>query len=114
MLGPFGCQFAEIHFAARAVTPPEFWKKLAKMVGNAMIEMAKMIGMTPPALTRRGRKLRRPCTAWPARGLTTRCADWIGIFRCACWTSMMKAVTEIATTVIMISWRMWAVPPVVA
>jgi hypothetical protein len=76
------------------------------MVGKAMIEMAKMMGMTPPALTRSGRKLRRPCTAWPARGLTTRCADWMGIFRCACWTSMMKAVTLTASAVITIRVKM--------
>ena len=33
------------------------------MVGKVMIEIAKMIGMTPAAFTRSGRKLRRPCDA---------------------------------------------------
>jgi len=55
-----------------------------------------MIGMTPAVLTRMGRKLDRAATVRlpPA----TRCADWMGIFRTACCTSMIPAVTISATT----------------
>ena len=54
---------------------------MAMIVGRNMTEIAKMIGITPAWLTRRGRKLaRRPTSRPPA----TRCADWMGIFRTAC------------------------------
>ena len=63
MLPPVACQFVVIHDATFCVHPPLLWKRLAKMVGKVMIEIAKMIGMTPAALTRSGKKLRRPCDA---------------------------------------------------
>ena len=88
------------------------WNRLAKIVGKVMIEIAKMIGMTPAALTRSGKKLRRPCEAMPVRTLRTRCADCTGTLRCACWTSMTPAVTATAMSVITASWTMCAVPPV--
>src|SRR5581483_12314867 len=97
--GPLGCQLSRIQLAALPTTPPAVWKKLEKMVGKVMIEMAKMIGMTPAALTLSGRKLRREGIAVPARGLITRWADCTGTFLCACCTKMMNIVTATAMTV---------------
>ena len=51
---------SRIQLAMCSSAPVLLWKRLAKMVGKVMIEIAKMIGMTPAALTRSGRKLRRP------------------------------------------------------
>ena len=82
------------------------------MVGKNMIDSAKMIGITPAVLMRSGRKLRRPCEACPVRGLSTRCADCTGIFRCACCTAMIPAVTTSAITATPMIW-MTCVPPVV-
>jgi len=46
--------------------------------GSARSDAAKMIGMTPPALTRKGRKV-----LWPPYTLrpTIRLAYWMGILR---------------------------------
>src|ERR1700738_2308883 len=111
-LGPLGCQLAVIHADAPPRKPPELANRLAKIVGKNMIDSAKMIGMTPAVLMRRGRKLRRPCEAIPVLGLRTRCADWTGTFRWACCTPMMPAVTTSAITATPMIWMMW-VPPVV-
>ena len=81
------------------------------ITGKNMIEIAKMIGMTPAWLTRSGRCELRPWyTLWP----TTRWADWIGIFRCACWTSMMNAVTTIASAANKINGARFDWPPPVS
>ena len=76
-----------------------------------MIEMAKMIGMTPAVLTRSGRKLRRPpADAMPVRGLSTRWADCMGTLRWACWTSMIPAAATRAITAISRMWKMFCAP----
>src|SRR5258707_1863670 len=90
--GPFGCQLSRIQLAALPTTPVAVWKKLEKMVGKAMIEMAKMIGMTPAALTLSGRKLRREGMAVPAPGLVTRLGDRTRVFRLGRLTVMIKKV----------------------
>ena len=81
VVGILACQLVTIHFEISSVQPVLLWKRFAKIVGKVMIEIAKMIGMTPAALTLSGKKLRRPCDAIPVRTLSTRCADCTGTLR---------------------------------
>ena len=66
------------------------WKKLAIVCGNAMIEEAKITGMTPLVFTRRGRWV-----GWPPymRRPTTRLAYWTVMRRWPRSTNTMAATT---------------------
>ena len=62
--------------------------------GKAMIEAAKITGITPAMFTRSGRYVEPPVVI---RRPTTRFAYWTGMRRWPSWTKTMPTITASAT-----------------
>jgi hypothetical protein len=86
-------------------------KSAARVPGKAMIDWAKMMGMTPALFTRRGM-----CVVWPPYIFrpTTRLAYWTGIFRSPSVMRTTSTITAAITTPRMMSWKMLNWPDIQA
>src|SRR3954451_3825698 len=75
-----------------------FWISWPTVGGKAMIDAAKMTGMTPAMLTRSGREVSPP---EGMRRPMTRFEDWIRVRRWPSWMNTTAAITASATKGIM-------------